>query len=31
MFLGHRINSFWRLRANFKSSSGVAGVFFIKP
>ena len=27
VFLAHRTNSFWRLRANTKSSSGVARVF----
>src|ERR1039458_1776014 len=31
VFLTHLINSFWRLRANAKSSSGVALVFLMKP
>src|SRR6267143_5908391 len=30
-FLAHCFNSFWRLRANAKSSSGVARVFLINP
>src|SRR6266478_2879800 len=29
--LAHRFNSFWRLRAKAKSSSGVARVFLINP
>src|ERR1035441_1017483 len=31
VFLAHLINSFWRLRANAKSSFGVARVFLMKP
>jgi len=30
LFLAHRINSFWRFRANAKSSSGVARVFLMR-
>jgi hypothetical protein len=31
MLLAHRSNSFWRLRANARSWSGIVRVFLIKP